>query len=135
MQRDIYRSLKSALLCSALFISTLVAGNPTPKAERIVLLAPHEGTVCVEGEACPICWRSDVKGPLCIEAAFGGHDAGILNDCATPAAKGFFVWHIPRGRISGFGIRTEHNARIGIYPAGDPAHEVFSAPFTIRAAR
>ena len=127
------KQLIGTLLCIAL-ISPLFAGKTSSRNTGFLLLSPHDRTVCVEGKECPICWRGDWKGPLCIEAAFGGHDAGILNDCTTPASDGFFIWHISKGRISGFGIRVERNARIGIYPAGDPSREVFSPPFTIRAA-
>ncbi|WP_457606911.1 hypothetical protein [Nitratifractor sp.] len=100
-------------------------------AKDFQLLYPHNQTLCVEGSLCPILWRSDWKGTLCIEAAIGGHDKGLLNDCQTPVGSGLYLWEIPERFVSGFGPEGSRDVRLAFYPAGHPEQMIFSPPFTV----
>jgi len=127
------RSARTALLLAgALALSGSLRAHETGGT---VLLSPNATTVCYEGEECEIHWVTEERGTLCIEAAVGGHDKGILNDCATPAQRGRWLWHVPRGFVSGFGPAISREVRVALYPAEREGERIVSPPFTIRARR
>jgi hypothetical protein len=127
------RSLRSALLLAG--ILALSGSLRAQETGGTLLLSPNAKTVCYEGEECEIRWVTEERGKLCIEAAVGGHDKGILNDCATPARRGRWLWRVPRGFVSGFGPTISREVRIALYPAEREGERVVSPPFTIRALR
>jgi hypothetical protein len=126
------RLLSSLFLAGALALSDSLQGA---EAGGTIILSPGAETVCFEGEECEIRWVTEWNGQLCIEAAVGGHDKGILNDCATPAQRGRWLWHVPRGFVSGFGPAISREVRVALYPAERESERVVSPPFTIRAQR
>ena len=109
----------------------LLLAFPLLSAGEITILFPKTGNICFEGEFCPIVWKSTFKGPICIESAIGGHDTGILNDCATPASRGFYLWYIPKGYVTYFGIPGSDDVRVVLYPKGSD-HLTFSQEFTVQ---
>ena len=111
----------------------LAIATSTIPADELLILEPHKGKLCREGGLCPIVWKSDYNGTLCIEAGIGGKSLGLLNDCDTPASQGRFFWRIPKGLISNFGIEKDELARILLFPKDHPEQMSFSDYFTITA--
>jgi len=127
------RSVRTVLLLAG--VLALSGSLRAQKTGGTVLLSPNAKTVCYEGKECEIRWVTEERGTLCIEAAVGGHDKGILNDCATPAKRGRWLWHVPRGFVSGFGPTISREVRVALYPAEREGERIVSPPFTIRAQR
>ena len=118
--------MRKALLPVLVFWGVAVWGGP------LTLLSPRGGEIWQEGRTYPIRWQSDLqKGYLCIEAAIGGHPRGIVNDCATPIREGKFLWKIPRGFVSDFGISEDRHVRLMLWPKENPEQNLFSPEFTV----
>ncbi len=105
--------MKKLLFFAAIFlISTNAYGVSSNKAPFIAVISPRHGNVWCEGKTYTIKWKSRNVKKVCIEPIIGGHQAGILGNCNVDAKKGEYIWRIPKGFVSGFGI---NNANVKIY--------------------
>jgi len=94
------------------------------------VLAPAAGVVWREGESHMIRWSARRAGRVSIGAVMGGKDRGHLA-FAVPAAADSFLWRVPPGFVTGFGIPRSDAVRVRIEDAEDPAIGIESAPFSI----
>ncbi len=106
--------------------------NP-PKNIQNGIILPNKYSIWEEGKSYKIVWNSSYKGNICIEVLLGGHSKGIINDCKTKASKNQYLWYIPKGFISNFGIKEEKYSKIIIYPKNSENSYLKSEDFTIIA--
>ncbi|WP_022670494.1 hypothetical protein [Hippea alviniae] len=93
---------------SAVFVLSFNSfGMSSNSSPFIVILSPRHNAVLCEGRSYLIKWKSRNVKKLCIEPVIGGHPAGILGNCNVDALKGEFLWHIPKGFVSNFGVNNE----------------------------
>ncbi len=103
----------------------------TVSAYMLQVVFPRPGSVLEEGKSYSIRWKTDLKAKLCITGLLGGHERGRLDDCNIDARSGHFLWHIPKGYVSNFGIDRAENAWLAFAPADAPDRFVRSPEFTI----
>ncbi len=103
----------------------------TVSAYMLQVVLPRPGSVLEEGKSYSIRWKTDLKAKLCITGLLGGHERGRLDDCNIDARSGHFLWHIPKGYVSNFGIDRAENAWLAFAPADAPDRFVRSPEFTI----
>jgi len=104
---------------------------PTSPKPYLKIIKPNKNSKWQEGKAHKIIWESNINDMLCIEAAVGGHNLGILNDCNTVAKQGYFTWNISKGRLSDFGPTKFNDVKIIIYPKNNPDKMYMSDEFTV----
>ena len=119
--------MKRYLLSSFLLLVIL----QTVSAYTLQVVFPRPGSVLEEGKSYRIRWKTDLKGKLCITGLLGGHERGKFDDCNIDAQSGHFLWHIPKGYVSNFGIDRAENAWLAFAPADAPDRFVRSPEFTI----
>jgi len=119
--------MKRNVLLPFLFLVLL----QTVSAYTLQVVFPRSGSVLEEGKSYSIRWKTDLKGKLCITGLLGGHERGRLDDCNIDARSGHFLWRIPKGYVSNFGIEREDKAWLSFAPADAPDRFVRSPYFTI----
>ena len=108
--------------------STPPANSTTPAA--FVILSPKGSDTLTEGSTYVVRWNAPAGARINIGAVMGGKDKGhLLLD--TPAVPDSFVWQIPVGFVTGFGIDASGNMRLRLEDAADPSHYFDTEPFTI----
>ncbi|WP_025270665.1 hypothetical protein [Hippea sp. KM1] len=118
-------------LLMLLIISGCSPKNLTKQTDHPMVISPKSGAVWMETYSYKIRWKGIEHGNVCIAILLGGKDKGIINDCKTPAQRGVFIWKIPRGFVSYFGINKEDKARVVIFTKTNQDIEIFSDYFTI----
>ena len=124
--------LAVGLIVTSLLWSGCKKGDSN-KAIANMIIQPNKHSIWQEGKTYKIKWITSYKGKICIEVLTGGHSHGILNDCQTNASAKSYKWHIPKGFISGFGIKKDDAAKVVIYPPNNEDKSIESDKFTIIA--
>ena len=124
---------KTTLALLLLLYATVFAGNDNRGGAFIKIIQPTGGKVFQEGQSLLIRWRATGVKNVYISVAVGGKDRGLLGE-ARPidALRGEYLWRIPEGFITGFGIPESKNVRLMIYDVKDDSVRDISSPFTVR---
>ncbi|HOK05401.1 MAG TPA: hypothetical protein PK165_04715 [bacterium] len=83
------------------------------------LMSPAGGETWREGSSYEIKWKSSGVKKISIQVFTGGHDRGHLA-FGIDAKNGKYLWKIPEGFITGFGISKSDAVRIRIYDIENP---------------
>ncbi|SNZ03486.1 hypothetical protein SAMN06265182_0392 [Persephonella hydrogeniphila] len=100
-------------------------------AQHVKIISPDRNSFWVEGRSYKIKWKGDIKGKICISVLMGGKDRGTINDCKTDFSQKSFIWKIPEGFVTGFGINMENSMRIILFRRDNPEKFYKSDFFTI----
>jgi len=127
------------LLCFLIMFLSLWHASPAFTAGKpsIRVISPNGGEVWKEGETHRILWKAEGVKRVCITVGVGGKDKGLIgnDECKIDANRGMISWKIPRGFITGFGIKKADNVRVLIFDPDRPDVKDFSDGFfTITAA-
>jgi hypothetical protein len=103
----------------------------------VEVIAPNGGEVWAEGETHEIHWKAEGVVEVQIAVAVGGKDKGHLGTGSPiDAQQGRFVWTIPQGFVTGFGVSKASNVRVMIYDAHHrEIYDISDGSFTIVGAR
>ncbi len=113
---------------------TVRLAPPSPEAS-IAVISPNGGEEWSEGSTHHVAWRSSGVEEVDIEIASGGKPLGHLA-LAVAAASGQYVWQIPVGLVSDFGVARSDAMRIRISSSEDPKlYDENDEPFTVRCPR
>ena len=113
---------------------TLTLKLPPSQQAAIELVEPDGNDVWLEGTAQPILWRSSGIGHVDIEAASGGK--AWLMAAEVDAASGRYVWEIPVGLVSNFGVARSAEMSVRVSSSRDPAlYDQNDRPFTVACPR
>jgi hypothetical protein len=101
-------------------------------ASDLVVLRPAAGETWREGQNYTIHWRARNIVRVNVGLALGGKDKGhaVLD---YPASADSLHWRVPRGFVSGFGLRRSDDVRVRVEDARDPTQFADSPSFTIVA--
>jgi hypothetical protein len=107
----------------------------TPGRETAIeLLQPDGDEVWLEGTAQTILWRASDVDLVDIEAASGGK--AWLVETRVGAASGEYVWEIPVGLVSNFGVARSDAMRVRVSSSDDPSlYDQNDRPFTLACPR
>ncbi|WP_293442043.1 hypothetical protein [Persephonella sp.] len=100
-------------------------------SKELKIIFPSKNTVLIEGRQYIIKWEGDIEGKACISVLMGGKERGIINDCQTDFSEGRYIWKIPEGFVTGFGINIDKNVRIAIFKKENPEDIFYSDYFKV----
>ncbi|NOY65074.1 MAG: hypothetical protein GXO97_06745 [Nitrospirae bacterium] len=123
---------KTTLILLLLFCATVFAQNDNKGVAFIKIVQPEGGEILQEGQTLQIRWKSEAVERVYISVAVGGKDRGLIGDAEpVDALRGEYIWRIPEGFITGFGISESKNVRVMILDAKDGSVRDISRPFSI----
>ena len=113
---------------------TLTLSLSPSQDASIELAQPNGNEVWLEGTAQTILWRSSKVEVVDIEAASGGKAWFVAGQ--VDAVSGSYVWEIPVGLVSNFGVPKSDAMRVRVSSSRDPSlYDQNDRPFTIACPR
>lgn len=113
---------------------TLTLELPPSQEAAVELVQPAGDEVWLEGTAQTILWRSSGVGLVDIEAASGGKAWLLASE--IDASPGSYLWEIPVGLISDFGVARSDAMSVRISSSREPAlYDQNDRPFTVACPR
>jgi len=98
-----------------------------------VFRSPSAGDTLVEGRPYTVRWVSVPRRRINLGAVMGGKDRGFLLTNA-PADLDSFVWTVPVGFVTGFGLSSSNQMRLRLENADSTDQWVETGPFVITGA-
>jgi len=107
--------------------------SPTQEAS-IEFVEPDGNELWLEGTTQTIRWRSSGVEVVDIEAASGGKAWLVAGQ--VDAVSGSYVWAIPVGLVSDFGVARSDDMRVQVSSSRDPSlYDQSDRPFTVACPR